>query len=115
MYDDWDFSPKGRIRQALRMKHLSDGVIRAGKNCVSDFVCPTKETRLAFDADFTVWMDTIKESKFKDTNKIFEDPVECDYHVKEWFTNTPEILSKVIQRYSLLKQGKGYNLGADYV
>ena len=44
-YDDWDFSPEGRIRQANRMNHLSDGIVMAGKVAVADFVCPTKETR----------------------------------------------------------------------
>ena len=38
-YDDWDFTPEGRIRQAQRMRYLADGVVLAGKIAVADFVC----------------------------------------------------------------------------
>ena len=49
-YDDWDFTLEGRMRQAHRMRYLSDGVVMAGKIAVTDFVCPTKEARNAFAA-----------------------------------------------------------------
>lgn len=98
-YDDWDFTPEGRIRQANRMKHLSDGVVMAGKIAVTDFVCPTEEARLAFDPDFTVWMDTIKEGRFEDTNKMFQKPPTCDYHVSEWFDDTHAQLVEVVKKY----------------
>jgi len=98
-YNDWDFSPEGRIRQANRMKHLADGVVMAGKIAVADFVCPTEEARVAFNPDYTVWMDTIKEGRFEDTNAMFEQPPECNYHVAEWFNNTHEQLVKVVKNY----------------
>ena len=68
-YDDWDFSPEGRMRQAMRMKFLADGVVKAGKIAIADFVCPTEAARAEFAPDFTVWMDTIKEGRFEDTIK----------------------------------------------
>lgn len=98
-YDDWDFTPEGRMRQAMRMKYLSDGVVRAGKIAVTDFVCPTEAARLEFDPDYTVWMDTIKEGRFEDTNKIFEQPPRCDYHVSEWFNDTPGKLMEVVRAW----------------
>ena len=103
-YDDWDFSLEGRMRQAQRMKHLADGVVMAGKVAVADFVCPTYITRLEFDADFTVWMDTIKEGRFEDTNKLFETPTTVDYHVAEWFDNTHETLMLAVERYQHWKE-----------
>jgi adenylylsulfate kinase len=96
-YDDWDFTPEGRMRQAQRMRHLSDGVVMAGKIAVTDFVCPTEAARQAFDPDYTVWMDTIKEGRFEDTNKMFEQPPKCDYHVADWFSDTHEQLFKVVK------------------
>tara|TARA_B110000977_G_scaffold85165_1_gene113723 strand:- start:2174 stop:2614 length:441 start_codon:yes stop_codon:yes gene_type:complete len=95
-YDDWDFSVDGRMRQAHRMRHLSDGVVKAGALAVTDFVCPTEEARLAFNPDFTVWMDTIKSGRYEDTNNIFVPPTQCDYHVKEWFDDTHQKLMEVV-------------------
>ena len=98
-YNDWDFTKAGRTRQAQRMRHLADGVVLAGKVAVADFVCPTYITRLEFDADYTVWMDTIKEGRFKDTNTLFEKPDDVDYHVEKWFDNAHEQLMPVVERW----------------
>jgi len=85
MSNDWDFSDKGRSRQSMRMKSLADFEKSHGRVVICDFVCPTQKTRDNFDADITVWMDTIKEGRFEDTNKIFEDPspLDIDFHVTE--------------------------------
>lgn len=105
-YDDWDFTPEGRMRQAQRMKHLADGVVMAGKIAIADFVCPTEAARQEFDPDYTVWMDTIKEGRFEDTNAMFEQPPECDYHVAQWFEDTHAQLVQVVQNYMRRKDGK---------
>ena len=98
-YDDWDFSIEGRIRQAQRMRYLADGVVRAGKIAVADFVCPTEAARAEFAPDYTVWMDTISEGRFEDTNRMFEQPPKCDYHVSKWFEDTHEQLVEVVKGY----------------
>tara|TARA_B100000683_G_scaffold87007_2_gene85840 strand:- start:1872 stop:2297 length:426 start_codon:yes stop_codon:yes gene_type:complete len=98
-YKDWDFSPEGRIRQAQRMRHLADGVVLGGKIAVADFVCPTERARQEFAPDFTVWMNTIKEGRYEDTNKMFESPPSCDYHVSEWFDDTHSQLIEVVKRW----------------
>jgi adenylylsulfate kinase len=87
------------MRQALRMRHLADGAVMAGKITVTDFVCPTEAARKQFDPDFTVWMDTIKEGRYDDTNKMFEDPPTCDYHVAKWFDDTHSQLLPLIKKY----------------
>jgi len=103
-YDDWDFTPEGRMRQAIRMKFLADGVVRAGKTAIADFVCPTEAARTEFDPDYTVWMDTIKEGRFEDTNRMFQAPLSCDYHVSEWFNDTHAQLIPIVNRW---KEKKG--------
>tara|TARA_R110001592_G_scaffold76556_4_gene231013 strand:- start:111 stop:545 length:435 start_codon:yes stop_codon:yes gene_type:complete len=80
--DDWDFSEAGRKRQSLRMWTFAEEAVDANRTVVADFVCPTEETRKQFDADYTVWMDTIKEGRFEDTNKMFEEPSKYDFKVK---------------------------------
>ena len=105
MYDDWDFTVEGRIRQAQRMRNLADGVVMAGKIAIADFVCPTEEARKLFAPDYTVWMDTISRGRFEDTNDLFETPENVDYHVSQWFDNTPEILLPVVNRF----MGKQYD------
>ncbi len=104
-YNDWDFTEAGRVRQAQRMRHLADGVVMAGKIAVADFVCPTMLTRYEFNADYTVWMDTISRSRFEDTNDLFETPYNVDYHVSKWFDNTPAALLPVVNRF----MGKQYD------
>ena len=105
-YNDWDFSPEGRMRQAMRMKFLADGIVKAGKICVADFVAPTPQARDEFGADYVVWMDTIKEGRFEDINKMFV-PLEkgqYDYHVSQWFDDTHVQLMSVVSKY--LNHGK---------
>jgi len=79
--NDWDFSEDGRRRQSLRMRSLAETSIGANRTVVADFVCPTKKTRENFGADYVIWMDTIKEGRFEDTNKMFEEPTEYNTRV----------------------------------
>lgn len=78
---DLGFSIEDRIEQARRMGVLCDIASRYGSHVIADFVCPTPETREAFNADFVVWVDRIKEGRFEDTNKLFTPPESYDYRV----------------------------------
>ena len=84
MAGDWDFSEEGRLRQSLRMKSIADFESSHNRIVICDFVCPTAETRKIFDADITIWLDTINEGRFEDTNAIFEKPEQVGYLVTEW-------------------------------
>jgi len=79
--NDWDFSEKGRSIQANRMKRLAQEAIDNNRVVIADFVCPTEATREDFNADYIIWMDTIKEGRFDDTNKMFEPPKQFDFRV----------------------------------
>ena len=80
LYQDWDFSYEGRIRQAKRLADLANV-----DDCytIVDFVAPLQESRDIFNADFTIWMDTIMVSKYEDTDKIFEPPTKYNLRIQD--------------------------------
>ena len=95
--NDWDFSEPGRSRQAIRMAEFAKKLKNDGNHVVADFICPTPEARNLFPADYIVWVDTIKEGRFEDTNKMFIKPDKFDFHVstqdvKKW---APLILKEI--------------------
>ena len=79
--NDWDFSEEGRKRQAKRMADFALELKNKGNYVVADFICPTPEARKLFPADFVIWVDTIKEGRFEDTNQMFVKPEKFDFHV----------------------------------
>jgi len=79
--NDWDFSEEGRKRQAKRMADFALELKNQGNYVVADFICPTPEARNLFPADFVIWVDTIKEGRFDDTNQMFVKPEKYDFHV----------------------------------
>ena len=96
--NDWDFSAEGRTRQAKRMWSKAKEFRDQGNHVVADFVCPTPAARALFPADFIIWVDTIKEGRFDDTNKMFVKPEKYNYHVttqdaKNW---APKILKEIV-------------------
>ena len=96
--NDWDFSSEGRTRQAKRMWTKAQEYKNQGNHVVADFICPTPAARALFPADFVVWVDTIKEGRFDDTNKMFVKPDKYNYHVttqdaKNW---APKILKEIV-------------------
>lgn len=84
---DLGFSVEDRIEQARRMGVLCDIAGRWGSVVLADFVCPTPETREAFNADFTIWVDRIKEGRFEDTNKLFVPPEKYDARITVKFNS----------------------------
>ncbi|MDC3390780.1 adenylyl-sulfate kinase [Candidatus Pelagibacter sp.] len=95
--NDWDFSKEGRKRQAKRMAEFALKLKNEGNYVIADFICPTPEARSLFPADYIIWVDTIKEGRFDDTNKMFVKPEKYDFHVttqdaKNW---APKILKEI--------------------
>ena len=95
--NDWDFSEEGRKRQSKRMAEFALKLKKEGNNVIADFICPTPEARALFPSDYVIWVDTIKEGRFDDTNKMFVKPEKFDFHVttqdaKNW---APKILKEI--------------------
>ena len=95
--NDWDFSEEGRVRQAKRMAEFATILKEEGHYVIADFVAPTPEARSLFPDDFRVWVDTIKEGRFEDTNQMFVKPKNYDFVVttqdaKNW---APKIVEEI--------------------
>jgi len=90
--DDLGFALEDRVKQARRIAHISNlALTGSNRIVVTDFVNPTSETRDAFNraAKFpvqTVWMNTVGEGRFADTNKLFSIPEDSDFTVNGWKT-----------------------------
>jgi adenylylsulfate kinase len=80
-FDDWDFTPVGRIRQSKRMFELAENSTTDYVIC--DFVAPLVEMRNNFKSDWTVWVDTIEKGRYEDTNKAFVPPDQYDFRIIE--------------------------------
>jgi len=100
MANDWEFSTEARQRQSMRMRNIADFELNQGRWVICDFVCPTEITRQLFKPGITIWIDTIKEGRFENTNNVFEKPLEADYHITNYLSDqeiqtlAEEILSK---------------------
>ena len=80
-HKDWDFSPEGRIRQAERMARLA-------KNSnvdyvIADFIAPTKQSRDIFNPDMLIWLDTVRSSKYTNTDVVFQNPKNFTFKIKK--------------------------------
>lgn len=87
MANDWEFSEEARLRQAGRMLNIANYEKSHGRTVICDFVCPTEQTRNIFNADIIIWMDTISEGRFENTNQIFKAPDDWDIRIDKFLTD----------------------------
>ena len=94
--NDWDFSTEGRRRQFERMRASTGG--KEGFVFL-DFVCPVNEWRDEMGADLIVWMDTIQISRYEDTNKAFEPPVNYDLRITSFDDDMLSLFDDKLNRF----------------
>lgn len=79
---DFDFSEAGRIRSAIRMREAAEA--STADVVILDTVAALQEQRDLIGADHTVWMNTIYQSRFRETNDAFEEPERCDWTITDF-------------------------------
>ena len=87
-FDDWDLN-EGRERQSLRMRDYVRKSVAKGNYGVADFVSLQMNLRKECSPEYVIWMDTIEEGRFEDTNKMFEQPDGSTFinvRTDEWWT-----------------------------
>ena len=80
-YNDWDFSKNGVIRQARRMRKITNKSKK--KITIVDFFCPYEKGRKIFNADYLIWMNTIKKGRLSTFDKSFEIPKKFNFKVNK--------------------------------
>jgi len=100
---DLGFAPEDRLEQARRMGEMARLISKQGVSpVIVDFVCPTELTRAAFGKpDILIYMDTIKEGRFEDTNKMFEAPTEYDWSFLNHTRDPYDKASVIIEEFGL--------------
>lgn len=100
---DLGFTAKDRIEQARRMGEMARLISKQDiAPVIVDFVCPTELTRAAFGKpDILIWMNTIQEGRFEDTNKIFEEPTYNDHVFRNHDMMPEEKASYIISKFGL--------------
>lgn len=93
-YNDWDFSLEGRIRQSQRMRILADD--SNSDYVIADFVAPLVKMRTVYNADYTIWMDTISAGRFEDTNQVFEPPKTYDLRITNFDYSIDDIVKELL-------------------
>ena len=94
LFNDWDFSEEGRIRQSQRMRDLADA--SAVDYVIADFIAPLKQMRDIYAADYVIWMDTITKGRFEDTNRVFEPPEVYDLRITNFDYSVDDIVKELL-------------------
>jgi adenylylsulfate kinase len=99
---DLGFTPEDRLEQARRMGEMARLIAKQGvAPVIVDFVCPTDLTRAAFGKpDILIWVDRIKQGRFEDTNKMWEDPESFDARIPADYTVEQEA-NYIIKKFNL--------------
>jgi adenylylsulfate kinase len=100
---DLGFTPEDRLEQARRMGEMARLIAKQGvAPVIVDFVCPTDLTRAAFGKpDILVYMKTIKEGRFEDTNKMFEEPINFDVVYNDHELDPDQKATQIITNFDL--------------
>jgi len=85
-WNDWNFDDMSRVRQAKRMHGIANLNAAESINTIVDFVCPFNDYRRLPAWDYKIWVNTIEEGPYEDTNKIFEKPASdtVDLTITSW-------------------------------
>lgn len=96
---DLSFSISNRVEHARRLGEMARLLSRQGQIVIVDFVCPTEQTRIAFGKpDALVWMNTISEGRYADTNNLWEDPLDYNLLINEFSDSS---VDRVIDAFRL--------------
>jgi hypothetical protein len=99
---DLGFTIEDRIEHARRLGEIARMLDGQGHTVIVDFICPTELTRAAFGKpNILIFMDTLAEGRFEDTNKMFERPTEFDASFISHNLDAEGKSSYIIEKFNL--------------
>jgi len=99
---DLGFTIEDRIEHARRLGEMARMLDGQGHTVIVDFICPTSLTRAAFGKpNVLIFMDTLAEGRFEDTNKMFEVPTEYDWSFLNHNLDPNDKASVIIEEFDL--------------
>ena len=93
MYNDNDFTIEGRTNHAMKLRNLVH--FSNKKYTIIESVCPLIMTRDYVSPDFIIWMNTQTNSKYNDTDKMFEKPSNSNLIINDFNYNIETILEQI--------------------
>jgi adenylate kinase family enzyme len=98
---DLGFTIEDRIEHARRLGEMARMLSEQEQIVIVDFICPTELTRSAFGKpDILVWVDRIRQGRFEDTNKMWEEPEKFDARIPADYTVKEEV-DYLIKKFNL--------------
>ena len=92
---DLKFSLEDRIEHARRMGWMSQLIKDSSIIAIADFICPTEETRKAFNSDLIIWMNTIEKGRYDDTNRMFVPPTNANLTITSFDYVYEDVAQKI--------------------
>ena len=66
---------------------------------IADFIAPTRQIRDIFNADMLIWLDTVRSSKYTNTDVVFQNPTKYQFKInkkdaKKWASTIYDYIHK---------------------
>ena len=104
--DNWSFDYEGRIDATKWMVKTAKQILDEAKIdvVIYDMIACLQEQRDILDADITLFMDTVRMSKYADTDAAFERPSGCG--IVTSFDQLDEVFDDIVEQIALITENR---------
>lgn len=112
--DNWRFDEDGRIAAAQWMVKTANQILDEVKIgvVIYDTIACLQDQRDILDADITLFMDTVRMSKYADTDAAFERPSGCG--IVTSFDQLDEAFDDIVKQIALITENRKSLNGYSY-
>ena len=104
--ENWSFDAGGRIDATKWMVKTAKQILDEAKIdvVIYDTIACLQEQRDILDADITLFMDTVRMSKYADTDAAFERPSGCG--IVTSFDQLDEVFDDIVEQIALITENR---------